>query len=113
MKKTKKVILVLALVVSLAMNGVIYFFVKDGCFLSYLQDKQQIEWTLTGILKANETYESGSDYEFHYDFDHPAYSTLIEQYKINEIAGEGSEFERATRLIIRRMESIVGVKLRY
>lgn len=99
MKKAKTVILVVALVGSIAINGIIYWIAKDGGFLYYLQEKQQIELTLTGILKANETYAVGSDYEFQYDFDRTEYSTLIEQYNIDNIAGEGSEFERAKRLM--------------
>lgn len=70
----------------------------DGA-VTYLQNAEQVYIMATGILANNLKFCTDGDYEFSYDFDHEDYSTLIEQYGIDEIAGEGSDFERAARLM--------------
>lgn len=67
--------------------------------VTYLQNAEQVYIMATGILANNLRFCTDGDYEFSYDFDHEDYSTLIEQYGIDEIAGEGSDFERAARLM--------------
>lgn len=65
----------------------------------YLRSSEQVYIMEIGILKNNLKFCTDGDYEFSYDFDHEDYATLIEQYGIDEIAGEGSDFERAARLM--------------
>lgn len=67
--------------------------------ISYLQSADQVYIMATGILFNNLKFCTDGDYTFTYDFDQEDYTTLIEQYKIDEIAGEGSDFERAARLM--------------
>lgn len=65
----------------------------------YLRSAEQVYIMEIGILKNNLKFCTDGDYEFSYDFEHEDYATLIEQYGIDEIAGEGSDFERAARLM--------------
>ena len=43
--------------------------------------------------------QEGKTLDLEYDFDCTEYQTLLETYHLEEIAGEGSEFERAVRLM--------------
>ena len=52
-----------------------------------------------GILRNNLEFADGEELTISYDFDNDDYDMLIEKYKIAEIAGEGSEFDRAVRLM--------------
>lgn len=54
----------------------------------------------SGILFNNQEFaNSGEAAEITYDFNCPEYKTLIEKYGIDRIAGEGTAFERAERLL--------------
>nr|WP_303243945.1 hypothetical protein [uncultured Cellulosilyticum sp.] len=52
----------------------------------------------TILLKQYPTFSKGTSIEFTYDFDCKEYEELLKKYPIEEIAGEGSEFERVLRL---------------
>ena len=52
-----------------------------------------------GILRNNITFAAGEDHIFYYDFENAAYPQLIAAYGIGDIAGTGTEFERALRLM--------------
>ena len=52
-----------------------------------------------GILKANIEFEKGKEDEITYDFKCPEYQKLIEKYSLKKIAGKGSDFEKAKRLL--------------
>lgn len=89
------VVLILALGISIGFN--VYF----GSFYakSYLQDVEQIYIMEAGILKNNLFFGEGEDLKFEYDFDNEEYPVLIEKYGIDDIAGGGTEFEKALNLM--------------
>ncbi len=93
--KTAIIILAVLLLLSIGLNVYLGFFGT----VSYLQDTDEIYIMEAGILRNNLEYYEGSDYEFEYDFENPEYPELIEQYKIDEIAGDGSEFRKALNLM--------------
>ena len=97
-KKGRIIVLVIILVLlaaSIAQNVWYCFWSSD----SYLQNTDEIYIMEAGILRNNLEFADGEDLEIAYDFDHEEYPQLISQYGIDKIAGEGSEFERALRLM--------------
>ena len=91
------VILIIGLFVSIGFN--IYFGI---CYLkgeSYLQSTNEIYIMEAGILRNNLEFHEGADYELQYDFSHENYETLKNKYKIASTAKDGTEFERALRLM--------------
>ena len=53
----------------------------------------------SGILFHNREFESGNAEEFVYEFDCPEYEELRNKYDLVKIAGKGSDFIRAKRLL--------------
>ncbi len=92
------IILVLAgLCVSIGFN--IYF---DVCYIkcdSYLQSTDEIYIMEAGILRNNLEFYDGTDYKLNYNFSHENYGTLKSKYKIENTAKDGTEFEKALRLM--------------
>lgn len=88
-------VLIVLLLVSVGFNIYLGFFGFD----SYLQDTEQIYIMEAGILRNNLEFKEGESYETVYDFDNAEYPILIEKYNIDKTAGEGSEFEKAVRLM--------------
>lgn len=66
---------------------------------SYLQSTEQIYIMEAGILNRLSAFRDGEDHTFTYDFTNEEYPQLREQYGIAATAGEGSEFQRAMRLM--------------
>ena len=83
------------LVVSIGINLYFAFWGFD----TYLQNTDEIYIMEAGILRNNLEFAAGEDIEFIYDFDNDDYSVLISDYGIDNIAGEGSELEKALRLM--------------
>lgn len=101
-KNTKKILIIaivvfltVSLLVSVGFN--IYFSIWG--FDSYLQSTEQIYIMESGILRNNLSFRDGENYEFSYDFENAEYSQLIENYGIDSVAGNGTEFEKALRLM--------------
>lgn len=88
-------VLLLALLVSVGLNVYHIFWGYD----SYLQSTDQIYVMEAGILRNNIRFRDGEAYEISYDFDNEEYTALRETYGIEQIAGEGTELERALRLM--------------
>lgn len=88
-------IILLGLLISIAVN--IYFIFFDGNY--YLQTKEQIYIMEAGILNNSSEFYEGEDIKINYDFHNPAYEKLIKDYKIQEIAGNGTEFEKSLKLM--------------
>lgn len=63
------------------------------------QIEQQILNVYRGILFHNQEFESGNTDEILYAFDCPEFVELRDQYKLTKIAGRGSDFIRAKRLL--------------
>ena len=93
--KAALVVLPLLLAVSVGLNVYLLFFSTQ----SYLQSSDQIYTMEAGILRNNLEMRQAGDMDVVYDFHHDDYAMLIERYEIDHIAGEGSEFERALRLM--------------
>lgn len=66
---------------------------------SYLQSIDQIYIMEAGIIKSYLEFAKGESHVFTYDFLNPEYPELKENYGIEKCAGEGSEFEKAIRLM--------------
>jgi len=95
------------LIVSLGCNIYFAFFKQDNDSRSvgyikeesYLQDTEQIYIMESGILKNTLDFRAGGDLPITYDFDNEEYPELIANYQIDTIAGEGTEFDRALKLM--------------
>lgn len=101
-RKRKKLPVMLAAAVlgmlflaSIGMNIYLTFWGYD----SYLQSPEEIYIMESGILYHALEFAEGEDYALSYDFDNEEYPKLIEQYGIDKTAGDGTEFERALRLM--------------
>lgn len=66
---------------------------------SYLQGADQVYIMETGILHNNLKFRPGTGYELRYNFSHENYERLKSEYKIAATAKDGTEFERALRLV--------------
>lgn len=53
----------------------------------------------SGILCLNQTFEEGNSTNITYNFDCPEFLVLKEKYSLDKIAGKGSEFKKAKRLL--------------
>ena len=88
-------VLIIGLCVSIGFNIYQAFFGWD----SYLQSTDEIYIMEAGIIRNNLEFHDGTDYELKYDFSHEDYGTLKSKYKLESTAKEGTEFERALRLM--------------
>ncbi len=89
------IVLMIGLCVSIGLN----IYQAFGSFDSYLQGTDEIYVMEAGILNHNLEFHDGTDYELQYDFTHADYETLKSKYKIEDTAKDGTEFERALRLM--------------
>ena len=64
-----------------------------------LETHRQLFDIYSGILFNNQAFSSGKQESISYVFDCPEYKTLMEKYHIEQIAGEGTAFQRAERLL--------------
>ncbi|WP_310604892.1 transglutaminase domain-containing protein [Anaerosporobacter sp.] len=91
-------VLVIALIASVGVN--VYLLIGDDTSSrSYLENPNQIYIMESGILSNNLDYGVGEDIALQYDFDKEEYAQLINQYKINDIAKTGTEFEQVKNLM--------------
>ena len=66
---------------------------------SYLQSVDQIYVMEAGILRNNLEFRDGEDFDFRYDFAHGDYAELKTEYELENTARDGTEFDRALRLM--------------
>lgn len=95
MKKILLIILSVALIASISMNVYQAFWSYD----SYLQSTDEIYIMEAGILYNNLEFADGEDIEITYDFSADDYDVLKEKYNLENTAGDGSESEKAMRLM--------------
>ncbi len=95
MKKILLIGLSVALIASIGINVYKAFWSDD----SYLQSTEEIYIMEAGILFNNLEFADGEDFEITYDFSADDYAVLKEKYNLEKTAGDGSEFERAVRLM--------------
>lgn len=88
-------VLIIGLLISIGFNIYQAYFGWD----SYLQDTDEIYIMEAGIISNNLEFKEGTDYELQYDFSHEDYQTLKSKYELESTAEEGTEFERALRLM--------------
>lgn len=67
--------------------------------LEYICSKDSVYVLESGVIKRMSEFKSGNTYEIKYDFEHADYDILIRDYKIDEIAGTGTESEMAINLM--------------
>lgn len=89
------IVLSIALLASIGINIYQAFWDDD----SYLQSTEEIYIMEAGILYNNFEFADGKDIEITYDFSDDDYNVLKEKYNLEKIAGDGSEFEKAVRLM--------------
>lgn len=65
----------------------------------WLQISQEQQKIYRGILFHNQTFAQGKTVTIRYDLDAPQFALLREKYDLEEIAGKGSDFVRAKRLM--------------
>lgn len=101
-EKTKRImtiviisVLCAALIASVAVNIYLAFFNYD----SYLQNTDEIYIMEAGMIENNLEFADGESHEFTYDFNHEYYGTLKSKYGIEKYAKDGSEFDKALRLM--------------
>lgn len=106
MKKIKNVkkLLVICVIALLSISlvtsiGINIYQLNFNVFSTYLQNTDEIYVMESGILYEYLDFADGEDYEISYDFENEDYSVLIDKYKIDTIAGDGSEFKKAVRLM--------------
>lgn len=98
-KRSIKAALIILLCVGLCLSiaqNVYYAFCE---FDSYLQSTDEIYIMEAGILTAHETFRPGERHEFSYDMEDEKYAMLKETYGLEKQAGEGSEWQKAVRLM--------------
>lgn len=88
-------VLISALLISIGANIYFGFFSFD----SYLQSTDEIYIMEAGILRNDLEFRVGEDHVFTYDFYDESYAELKSKYNIENIAGDGTEFEKAVRLM--------------
>lgn len=91
------IIVSIGLCISAGLN--VYFSLAYIKGESYLQTTDEIYIMEAGILRNNLAFYDGVEKELHYDFNHESYETLKSQYQIESTAKDGTEFERARRLM--------------
>lgn len=94
---TACIVLIAGLLASIGLN--IYFGVCYMKWESYLQSTEEIYIMEAGILRNNLAFADGEDHRFGYDFTHEDLATLKSKYAIEKTAKDGTEFERALRLM--------------
>ncbi len=91
------IVLVIGLGISIGFNIYKEFYYMK--YESYLQNTEDIYVMEAGILSNNLEFRDGTDYELKYDFSNENYEKLKSEYNIEATAKDGTEFERALRLM--------------
>ena len=96
-QKTLCLVLFILLIISIGLNAIFYFTRKP--FISHLEDANQYYNLATGALLVSSEFTQGEDLKIQYDFFDDQYQELLDRYDIVRIAGEGTEFEKAKRIM--------------
>ncbi|MSU06130.1 transglutaminase domain-containing protein [Spirochaetales bacterium NM-380-WT-3C1] len=100
MSKRIKVFLVFAILINIiVLSTIFYFSFTDKTIVSYLQNPKEIYILEAGILKNNLITKDGSDISISYDYDSEALLVLKEKYKLEKIAGSGSNLDKALNVM--------------
>lgn len=97
--KKRNIILFIVLSVSLLASIGVNIYQAFWGWDSYLQSTDEIYIMETGIIYNNLEFTDGEEIAITYDFSNSDYAVLKEKYDLEKIAGNGSEFEKALRLM--------------
>ncbi|MEG0894454.1 MAG: transglutaminase domain-containing protein [Oscillospiraceae bacterium] len=93
-------IVTILLVASVIFNAYIVFFNGNSMvWTTYLQNPNEIYAMESGILYNNLEFSEGKDITLTYDFTNSKYEELLSKYNVVDIAGNGSQFEKAKNLV--------------
>lgn len=67
--------------------------------VSYIQTKEEVYNMECGIIFNSKTFRTSENAIITYDFDDPEYQELREKYELINLAGNGSEFDKAVNLM--------------
>ena len=100
MSKRNKIFLILAILINIiVLSTILYFSFTDKTMISYLQNPKEIYILEAGILKNNLITKDGSDISISYDYTSEALLVLKEKYKLEKIAGNGSNLDKALNVM--------------
>lgn len=103
MKKQRKIyrmfLIMSSILLLLSISVNIYFGICYIQGVSYLQNIEEIYNMESGILRNNLEFHDGEEYEIQYDFSHENYELLKSKYKLENIAKNGTEFEKTICLM--------------
>ncbi len=98
----KKIIAIISLAVLLAgaVGYIVYDkYTDDFRYVSYIQDKDEVYNMACGIIQNCRAIRDGVEDLITYDFNDPEYAELLDKYDLVNMAGDGSEFDKALRLM--------------
>ncbi len=98
----KKIIAIISLAILLAgaVGYIVYDKYNDGFrYVSYIQDKDEVYNMACGIIQNCRSIRKGAEDRITYDFNDPEYAELLDKYELISIAGNGTEFDKALRLM--------------
>lgn len=100
MKRKNILIIIISLLVATLLTSIGFnIYQAFFSFDSYLQSTDEIYILEAGILRNNIKFREGTDIEIKYDFENENYKKLEEKYNISGTAKDGTEFEKALRLM--------------
>lgn len=100
MKRKNILIIIISLLIATLLTSIGFnIYQAFFSFDTYLQSTNEIYILEAGILRNNIKFREGADIEIKYDFENENYKKLEEKYNISGTAKDGTEFEKALRLM--------------
>lgn len=96
-----RIVIIVLLFLLLGSIGCIIYCEKSysSQYVSYVQRTDEVYNMACGIIHNCENFKDGSTKIITYDFENTYYADLLEKYDIENIAGIGSEFNKAVNLV--------------
>jgi len=100
-EKIKTIVIIVMGVLLIGAAGYLVYsgFDDESELVSAVQSKEYVYNMECGIIHNCASLREGDFEQITYDFDAPEYRELIDKYNIVQIAGQGSEFEKALNLM--------------
>ena len=100
----EKIKTIVIIVMGVLLVGAVGFLICEAFddqswYVSFIQKKEDLYNMECGIIYACASFREGNFEQITYDFDAPEYQELIEKYNVVQIAGQGTEFEKALNLM--------------
>ncbi len=94
------IIICLMILLAVAVGYIIYIkLTPNKLMVSYVQTKEEVYNMECGIIYNSKTFRSAEKTTIKYDMDNPVYQELREKYNLIDLAGNGSEFDKAVNLM--------------